>query len=105
MQPACIGRRYRWKAGEAPITNVVFRNVSVEFHGGGKAELAKQPVKGPGVDARPLPAWGFYGRNVQTVTLEDVRFSFREADKRPAILTEGVGEMEMEEVRYPKVEG
>src|SRR5207302_6103504 len=70
---------------EAPITNVVFRNVSVEFDGGGKAELAKQPMKGPGVDARPLPAWGFYARNVERVTLEDMRFSFREEDKRPAI--------------------
>src|SRR5262249_44491743 len=59
---------------DAPITNVVLRDVQVEFLGGGKA-WTNNVVRGPGVDARPLPSWGFYARNVQTLTLEDVRFS------------------------------
>ena len=88
---------------EAPITNVSFRNVSVEFNGGGKAEQETQPVKSPGVDARPLPSWGLYARNVQRISLEDVRFSLRNEDKRPVVLTEGVDRLEMDAFKFPHV--
>jgi len=87
----------------APITNVVFRNVSVEFNGGGKAEQGTQPVRSPGVDARPLPSWGLYARNVQRVSLEDVRFSLRNEDNRPVVLTEGVERLEMDAFKLPHV--
>jgi len=70
---------------DAPITNVVLRGVQVEYTGGGKASQAGQIVKGPGVDARPLPAWGLYARNVERLTLEDVRFSLAADDLRPVI--------------------
>jgi len=88
-----------------PITNVVFRNVNVEFAGGGTAAQAKQAVKGPRVDARPLPAWGFYGRNVEHVTFEDVRFSFTTEDQRPAIALENVKQLALDNFRYPHVAG
>ena len=48
---------------DEPITNVVLRNVQVEFAGGGTASQAQGQVKGPGVDARSLPAWGLYARH------------------------------------------
>ena len=70
---------------DEPITNIVLRNVQVEFAGGGTAAQAQQPVKGPGVDARSLPAWGFYARHVQTLTLEDVRLSLASDDFRPVV--------------------
>src|SRR5436190_20466352 len=76
--------------GDAPITNVTLRNVQVEFAGGGKAWPTNQTVKGPGVDARPLPAWGLYAWNVQTLTVEDVRFSVASDDLRPVLQTERV---------------
>lgn len=90
---------------DAPITNVVFRNVTVEFDGGGKAEQAKQPVRGPGVDARPLPAWGLYARNVERLTLEDVRLSLGSDDFRPVVHAEKVQTLTLDNVRYPKVAG
>jgi hypothetical protein len=82
-----------------PVTNVVLRGVSAEFTGGGDVALASQPVKGPGVDARPLPAWGLYARNVEQLTLEDVRLSLAEADFRPVVLADGVQRLVMEQVR------
>jgi len=92
-----------WAA--APITNVVIRNANIEFAGGGKAEQAKQPVKGPGVDARPLPAWGVYARNVERLTLEDVRLSLSEEDFRPAVMTENVGRLNLDNFNYTRVTG
>lgn len=89
---------------EAPITNVTFRNVSVEFEGGGKASQANQSVSKPGVDARPLPAWALYARNVELLLLEDVRFSFHFEDQRPVILAEGVRKLEMDDVKFPRLD-
>jgi hypothetical protein len=88
-----------------PVTNVVLRNVNVEFAGGGKAEQAKQPVKGPGVDARPLPAWGVYARNVERLTLEDVRLTVAQDDFRPVVFADGVQRLDLENLRFPRVPG
>jgi len=89
---------------DAPITNFVVRNATVEFNGGGKASQSKQPVKGPGVDARPLPAWGFYARNVERVSLEDVRFSLAHDDLRPVVSAENVGRLDLDNFRFPRSE-
>ena len=86
---------------DLPITNVVFRNANIEFDGGGKAEQARQVVKGPGVDARPLPAWGLYARNVENLALQDVRFNLLRPDFRPAVVTENVANLRTESFYYP----
>jgi hypothetical protein len=90
---------------EAPITNVTLRNVQVEFAGGGKAWPTNQIVRGPGVDARALPAWGLYARNVQTLTLEDVRFSLASDDLRPAVQADRVERLTLDHFRFPRVAG
>jgi hypothetical protein len=88
--------------GDSPITNVIMRSVSAEFSGGAQAwpELS---VKGPGVDARALPAWGLYARKVQNLTLEDVRFAFTKRDTRPVVRAEQVDRLEFSEFHYPAI--
>jgi hypothetical protein len=56
---------------QAPIESVTLRDVKMEFAGGGGEADAKKQVRSPGVDARPLPAWGICG--VKQLRLEDVR--------------------------------
>jgi polygalacturonase len=90
---------------EEPITNVVVRNAQIEFTGGGKPWLAEQTVKGPGVDARPLPAWGVYARHVERLTLEDVRLSLASDDTRPVVYAERVGAFTLDSFHFPRVEG
>jgi hypothetical protein len=90
---------------DAPITNVVLRNVQVEFTGGSKAWATNQLVKGPGVDARPLPAWGLYARNVQRLTLEDVRFSLASDDSRPVVHADRVERLTLDQFKFPRVLG
>lgn len=82
-----------------PVTNVVIRNAAIEFTGGGALEQAKWTVKGPGVDARPLPAWGVYARNVESLTLEDVRLTTTSPDLRPVVVGEKVGRIRLDHVR------
>jgi hypothetical protein len=89
---------------DAPITNVVLRNVHAEFTGGGNA-WTNNAVRGPGVDARPLPAWGMYARNVQTLTLEDVRLSLANDDLRPVVIAERVEHMNLDGFNFARVAG
>lgn len=86
---------------EVPITNVVFRDVTLEFDGGGSLADARRPVRRFGVDARPLPAWAFYARNVERLQLEDVRLGWRQQDLRPVLVAENVQAVEADDFDYP----
>lgn len=90
---------------DMPITNVVVRNASIEFTGGGTAQQALTPVKGPGVDARPLPAWGVYARNIEQLTLEDVRLSLLNEDQRPVLLANDVRHLTLDNFKWPEIRG
>lgn len=90
---------------ESPITNFVLRDVQVEYSGGGKAWPAGQSIKGPGVDARPLPAWGLYARHVGTLTLEDVRFSLASDDFRPVINADRVERLVLDGFKFTHMPG
>jgi polygalacturonase len=88
-----------------PITNVVVRNATIEFSGGGKAEQTTQTVRPPGVDVRALPAWGVYARNVEQLTLEDVRLSLTASDARPAIFADRVQQLNLDRTKFPVTAG
>ncbi len=87
---------------EAPFKNVTFRDVDIEFEGGGTADKPSGPVKAPGVDARPLPAWGFYARNVENLTFEDVRLTCRKPDQRPVMICDDVNQLTLDEFRFAR---
>jgi hypothetical protein len=87
---------------ENPITNVVFRNVNVTYTGG-ETNQAGQSIRAPGVDARKLPVWGFYGRNVEKITFEDVRLSLETDDLRSTVLLEDVKNASFDNVRSPRL--
>lgn len=90
---------------DEPIAKVVLRDVHAEFTGGGKAWPADHAVQGPGVDARPLPAWGLYARHVERLALEDVRLSVASDDTRPVVHAERVGELTLDNFRFSQVPG
>jgi hypothetical protein len=58
-------------------------------------------VKSPGVDARPLPAWGLYARNVKRLDLENVRLGVENDDRRPSVLAEDVETLAVDQLRLP----
>lgn len=86
---------------ETPIENVTMRDIILEFTGGATAEQAKMQVRSPGVDARPLPAWGMYVRNVKSLSLENVRLSVQKPDARPVIVADRVGLMQLDALKVP----
>ncbi|MHB1034341.1 MAG: glycoside hydrolase family 28 protein [Pirellulales bacterium] len=87
---------------ETRFEEVAFRDVSIEYAGGGKPEATPRPVRAPGTDARPLPAWGFYARNVTKLTFENVRLSVAKDDARPAVVCDGVKALVATGLKIPK---
>ncbi|MBN2475756.1 MAG: right-handed parallel beta-helix repeat-containing protein [Pirellulales bacterium] len=86
--------------GEPTFDDVVFREVELQYQGGGAAADAQPPVRRPGVDARKLPAWGFYLRGVQGLTLDRVRLTTQEPDQRPVLIADGVGRLRLHSLQY-----
>ncbi|HOW68225.1 MAG TPA: glycosyl hydrolase family 28-related protein [Candidatus Paceibacterota bacterium] len=87
---------------DEPIAHVILRGIRAEFVGGGQA-WTNTTVRGPGVDARPLPAWGLYARHVERLTLEDVRFSLAQDDTRPVVYAERVEHLTLDQLRFPSL--
>ena len=87
---------------ETPFTNVVFRDVSIEYEGGGRPDPSRGAVKAPGVDARALPAWGFFARNVQNLTFENVRLSCLKEDLRPVVIADGIERLSLDDFKFAR---
>jgi hypothetical protein len=84
--------------GDYYLENISFTDVHVQYAGGGTAEQAKKDV--PKVAAEYFgvwdpapggpPAYALYARNVKGLTLQNVRFEYKQADARPAIIFDNV---------------
>jgi len=90
---------------ETPFDNVTFRDVTISYKGGGKREKGKEEVKSPGVDARALPAWGFYARNVRNLMFDNVRLRYEEEDLRTVMICSGVERLTLEDFSFPQPTG
>jgi polygalacturonase len=87
---------------DGAFANVVFRDVTIEYTGGGTKEQASMGVKSPGVDARPLPVWGFYVRNVHTLQFDNVRLRCEKEDLRPVLICNGVKRLTLDGLRFQR---
>ena len=88
--------------GEPTFADVVFRDVQIEYTGGGTADDTKLAVRQPGVDARKLPVWGFFVRGVHDLTLDRVSLALRQPDRRPVLMADSVERLRLREFRYPE---
>ena len=88
---------------DTPCGRIIFRDISVEYDGGSTAEQASKPTQKPGVDVRPLPAWGFFAKNAKEITLENVRLYCQKKDLRPVISCEDIDRLTLDAVHFPQV--
>ena len=87
-----------WKGGS--YSDVIFRNVSLDYIGSDKVEKLNTPVKNPPANARDLPCWGGLFRNVNNLLLENVSFQYSGKEIRPAFYFNNVYNTIFKNVEY-----
>ncbi len=91
-----------WKG--SGYDKVILRDISFEYKGhpaGTDIELAPPPH----ADARNLPYWGFFVRNVKAIHFENVELKVSGTDNRPAIGLDNTETIIMRHVKYPEQPG
>lgn len=97
-----------------PVQNVTLENIEIVYPGRGYAEYANLPLSR--VEQVPeqialypefsmfgeLPAWGFYVRHVDGLTMKNVKVRIKKPDYRPAMVFDDVKGLTLESI---KVEG
>jgi Glycosyl hydrolases family 28 len=80
--------------GGATLENISFENIHLTFGGGGTAEDGARrdlpETAGEYFALGPMPAYGFYARNVRGITLDNIRFEVSTPDLRPAVILDNV---------------
>jgi len=80
--------------GGSIVENISFDNIHLTFGGGGTAEDAARrdlpKIAGEYFMLGPIPAYGFYARNVRALTLNNIRLQFARPDLRPALILDNV---------------
>ena len=80
--------------GNGSIEDISFDNIRLKFGGGGTALMAARrdlpQVAGEYFVLGAMPAYGLYARNVQGISLNNIRFVTGTPDLRPAIILDHV---------------
>jgi hypothetical protein len=89
---------------DAPIEALTLRDVSIETEGGGTPQDAAQPFPALMIDKDPWniqPVGALYCHHVKKLSLENVRFTCRAAEARPALVCHDVQKLAMDDVSLP----
>ena len=87
-----------WKGGV--FDELTFRDISIEYAGHPDASSSDASLGQPGVDARILPCWGWFVRNVKRITFENVELKYAGTDPRPAMYFDNVAAVKFNGVTY-----
>jgi len=88
-----------WKGGV--FDELVFRDISIEYTGHPDASASDASLGQPSTDARNLPCWGWFVRNVKSITFENVDLRYTETEPRPAFYFDNVAAITFNNVKYP----
>jgi polygalacturonase len=80
-----------------PVENVTLNNVRIEVEGGRGVEWVDRPIPemqdaypDPHMWNGPLPAYGFYVRHANRITMRDVTVTYQKPDQRPLLVCDDV---------------
>lgn len=88
-----------------PVENIVLRNISLLFEGGGKRENSYREIPEheegypSGRTFGRIPAFGFFIRHANNVTLENIHLRFIKDDDRPPLVCKNVVGLEIKDLK------
>jgi hypothetical protein len=90
------------------IANLTLENIDIHLAGGGTREHAgafvdQKPDTYPEINrfGKTLPAWGFFARHVNGLTLKNVKLTLDTPDLRPALVAQDVQKLVAENWSLP----
>ncbi len=90
-----------------PIENIRLSNIQIRFRGGVTQQISKDypeldtKYPEPGKFLGICPAYGLFARHVKGLHLDNITFKLDRPDVRPAILSDDVEDMKMENMSVP----
>lgn len=87
-----------WRGGM--FDNVIFRDILIDYLSSDDAISKNSKIEKPDVDARSLPCWAWYIRNVRNITFENINLKYQGKEIYPAFLFENVANPEFINVKY-----
>lgn len=94
-----------------PLKGISLNNISIEYRGGGTADLFKRDYREQSTHypeprwAGPTPAYGLYARHVEDLYAHNIRFTTQKPDHRPAIILDDVKGERLQFIESPEVKG
>ena len=87
-----------------PVRSVSLDNINITMHGGGREQrgldVAENPEKYPEATMfGTLPAYGFYVRHVEGLTMRNIQVHWEEQDARPAAIFDDVRDLDIDAFR------
>lgn len=99
--------------GDEPLGEVAVRDLDVQYAPGasfdpraGDKLKVQSPIRPPGTDVfgRKLPVWGFYARNIESLSLDRVQFTSEDRnDTRPVVRVDDVKKLRLEGLTHSPV--
>ena len=96
---------------DEPVRNVWLNNIRLHFRGGGAKELVNKEYREQGTNypepkfAGQTPAYGLYARHVTGLHVNDLTFSYADADFRPAVVLDDVDKATLRDIYAPTEAG
>jgi hypothetical protein len=89
---------------EQPVKHVVLENISIQYEGGGTADLVNRKI--PELDEKypefqmfgQLPSYGFFIRHVKGIRLTGIDLDYERTEMRPAFVFDDVSDLTMSRV-------
>jgi polygalacturonase len=92
---------------ESQVEDVIFKNVDINYKGGGKAEDCNSIVPELGSSAssprhlKIRPAYGWYIRHAKNISFYNCRLSLAKKDMRPAFFADDVIGLTLDKIEFP----
>ncbi len=88
-----------------PVRNISLNNIRLMFDGGGTKDLVNREI--PEIPEKypefrmfgMLPAYGFYCRHAENLSVKDVEMGFVKPDARPAIVCDDIVDLELSAIK------
>ncbi|RYZ94821.1 MAG: glycoside hydrolase, partial [Sphingobacteriaceae bacterium] len=92
-----------WPEGSS-YSDATFKDISIDYDIADEGILKTTVLERPLTEARPLPYWGWYVRNVNMLNFTNIKLTYAGNELRPLMAFDNVDKVLLDNVKYKAVE-